>query len=160
MKYIITEGKTDSLLIANLFKREISKNRWIMPTIGGGQSEAISLAISLAYRYREDGRILLIVDSDGEMNGENENIKRIKSLIRDYEDIDIVFSVPEIEAEIVQICNLENIMPELSKWSPIYPKEAIRKKAMEVMKKEKFKPVITSFYTSIKDLLERKYLRK
>ena len=155
MKYIITEGKTDSLLISNLFKTEISKNGWMMSPIGGGQSEAISLAISLAYRHRKGGRILLIVDSDGEMDDENVNVKRIESRLSDYENIDIVFSVPEIEMEIVQICNLEKIMPELSKWSPIFPKEAIRKKAIEVMKKEKFTPVKTPFYTSIKKLLER-----
>jgi len=160
MKYIITEGKTDEHLISNLFKTEISKNGWIISPIGGGQSEAISLAISLAYRYREDGRILLILNSGGEMNDENENIKRIKSLISDYENIDIVFSVPEIEAEIVQICNLDNIMPELSKWIPIYPKEAIRKKAVEVMKKKEFKPITTSFYTSIKELLEPQISKK
>ena len=56
--------------------------------------------------------------------------------------------------EIVQICNLGGIMPELSKWSPIFPKEAIRKKAIEVMKKEKSTPVKTPFYTSINNLLE------
>ena len=115
MKYIITEGKTDSLLIANLFKTEISRNEWMVVPIGGGQSEAISLAISLAYRHRKGGRILLILDSDGEMDDENVNVKRIKSQLSNYENIDIVFAIPVMEAEIAQICRLNNFMPELSK---------------------------------------------
>jgi len=155
MKYIITEGKTDALLISNIFKTEISENGWVVSPIGGGQSEAISLAISLAYRFRKGGRILLIIDFGGEMDDGNVNVKRIESRLSDYENIDIVFSVPEIEAEIVKICDLEKIMPELSKWSPIIPKKSIRKKAIEVLRNEDFRPIKTPFYLSIKKLLER-----
>ncbi len=63
-----------------LFKDEIRNNSWMATPIGGGLSEAISLAESLAYRHK-DGKILLIVDSDGAIDENNFNIKRIKSIL-------------------------------------------------------------------------------
>ncbi len=152
MKYIVTEGKFDSFVISNLFKDEIKDNFWKAVPIGGGLSEAISLAESLAYRHN-DGKILLIVDSDGDIDENNFNIKRIKSRLDEYENIHIVFSVPNIENEIIKIMdfgiNLQD--PLILKTKSL--KQKIQKSTKKNFSKSNSKINETSYYKDIKKVL-------
>lgn len=155
MNYIITEGKTDALLFSKIFNREIKSKDWTVTPIGGGQSEAVSLAISLAYRHRKDGKIVLIIDSDGEIDDNNFNVRRIKSRFEDYDNVCIIFSVPDMEAEMIRMLNLDKVLPELSTWNRTISKDTIRKKAIEVIDKRATNITPTDFYNNVKHCLEQ-----
>lgn len=152
MKYIVTEGTFDSFVISNLFKDEIKNNSWMVVPIGGGLSEAVSLAESLAYRHK-DGRILLIVDSDGDIDKDNFNVKRIKSRLDEYENIQIVFSVPNIENEIIKIIDVGSNIQDPLKLKAKSLKQKIQTNTKKIFSKGKYKINETSFYKDIKKVL-------
>lgn len=152
MKYIVTEGVFDSYVISNLFKDEIKDCSWIPTPIGGGISEAVSLAESLAYRHK-GGEILLIIDSDSDIDENNFNVKRIRSRLDDYENIKIVFSVPNIECEINHIINLGVFTNDPFGLKTKNFKKEVQEKTKKLLSKGGYKINETSFYKNIKEVL-------
>ena len=99
-KYIITEGADDVYYIGNIF-RNLKDDGWMLSPIGGGKSEAIALAESLAIRHT-NGKIVLAIDLD-EIELRKNQMSPVEMRLCKYNNIEIIFAVPDIESEILRM---------------------------------------------------------
>ncbi len=117
----------------------------MMSPIGGGTSEAVALAESLAIRHR-NGRIILALDLDEEEMKLNSLKMQIEERLSSYNNIQIIYAIPDIETEIMRMIKPDERIYQRLFYSRIQKKNIVKQEFVSFIKKHQSDFHKTKYY--------------